>query len=120
MTDYDFVNEFIKTQKWQHYVMPKIRDYRHENYWKTSYEKLSKNTLSVVSDLARFLNVKCNVVDIIKKNDFEVITGRERGSEFYSHKFERKGIVGDWVNWLKKDTINIINNSTPEYVRSEI
>jgi len=110
MTDYDFINDFVLTQDWASYVMPIYSSYTHERYWKTTYELLVKDTITVVRDLANYLNINCNVEDVVAQSDFKTITGRDRGDAFHNSEFLRKGIVGDYQNWLRKEAIDFIDN----------
>lgn len=114
LTDKDYVNEFIKTQHFKHIVRnwKMYNDgYTHPNYFLTDYETLSKRRLFVCKQLCDFLHIKKTnqqLKFIIQRNNFMAKTGRKQGQEV-SSAFRRKGIVGDYQNYLTQNSLKIIN-----------
>lgn len=114
LSDKDYINEFIKTPHFKHIVRnwKTYNDgYTHPNYHLTSYEVLSKRRLFVCKQLSDFLRInKTNqqLKFIIQINNFMAKTGRKQGQEVAS-AFRRKGIVGDYNNYLTPQSLKIIN-----------
>ena len=83
-------------------------------YCEVHYEDMHKDPSTQLSSLFRFLNVSNNdkiTADCIEAGDFKRFSGgRKRGEEDTS-SFFRKGIVGDWQNYLTPNQISAVKQS---------
>jgi hypothetical protein len=104
--DSEFFYHFAS--KWQ-----KITDYLHTHgasawgadYLLVKYEDLFSSPHQTLSRVFDFLEIQANseaLHKIVEKMSFEAITGRKPGVEDI-HNFYRKGVVGDWANYLNQD-----------------
>jgi lipopolysaccharide transport system ATP-binding protein len=66
------------------------------------YEQLIENDADLFWEIARhceFRVTKDQVAEIVARNSFENIAGRNRGQEDVNSHF-RKGVAGDWKNYF--------------------
>jgi hypothetical protein len=114
LSDKDYINEFIKTPHFRHIVKNwKIYNdgFEHPNYHLTSYEILWRRRLLVCKTIADFLGIPSNnkgLRQVIVKNNFRSKSGRKNGEEVNS-AFRRKGIIGDYKNYLNAQSLRIID-----------
>jgi hypothetical protein len=114
LSDKDYINEFIKTPHFRHIVKNwKIYNdgFEHPNYHLTSYEILWRRRLLVCKTIADFLGISSNnkgLRQVIVKNNFRSKSGRKNGEEVNS-AFRRKGIIGDYKNYLNAQSLRIID-----------
>lgn len=120
LTDKQYINEFIKTHHFKHIIRNwKLfnNGYTHPNYLQITYEELSKRRLLVMKRICNFLDVFRHPKVLRKtiiKNNFATKAGRKKGDGINS-SFRRKGIVGDWRNYLNKESLNIIEKLLKEF-----
>jgi hypothetical protein len=70
-----------------------------------SYESFLENPEETLEKLLTSLNLRAGsevLEDLVHRSSFKFLSGRERGSED-RHKFNRKGIAGDWRNHFSDD-----------------
>ncbi len=83
-----------------------------QNYKAVHYEDLTADPVGQIREISEFLDCKINkgkVRDIALKTSFGEQAQREPGDE-KRNGFLRKGIVGDWKNWLDEESVRIIGN----------
>jgi len=121
LTDIEFVNEYAMNapfygKGYQYEVGTwKIYNdgYTNPNYMLLTYEDLSNDIFNQLENICSFLKItktKSEIDTIILNNNFHSVTGRDNG-EGKPEAFFRKGIVGDYLNYLDQDVIDIINAS---------
>lgn len=79
------------------------KGYSKSAYIWTAYEWLVDNIEQEINTILRFLGVKRNekfIKKMIQKNSFKSKSGRKRGNENRKDEWRRKGVNGDYVNWL--------------------
>jgi len=89
-----------------------------ENVIILKYEDLQNNFENEVKRLFSFLNLNLNdyLLSYISNNtSFEKLSGRKKGQE-YKTSFYRKGIVGDWKNYLEFNLVKPILNNFKDYL----
>ena len=78
---------------------------------KSSYEKLTQNTLEELTRILDELSIPIeqeSIAAAIEKFSFENQSGRSTG-QVDQKSFVRKGIVGDWVNCFDRDSARLFN-----------
>jgi len=121
LSDRAFVNEYAmgspfssKGYQFEVMVWKMYNDgYTNPNYMLLTYEDLSNDMLNQLENICSFLKItktKSELDIIILNNNFHSVTGRDNG-EGKPDAFFRKGIVGDYLNYLDQDVIDIINAS---------
>ena len=118
LSDRDFINEFVRNPPQDHVKTFEIemwkmynKGYIHPNYMLVTYEDLTNDILNQLKNICTFLNISKNDTElnkIITDNSFETITGRT-ADESKPEYFIRKGIVGDYLNYLDQDVIDFID-----------
>ncbi|MEE9439571.1 MAG: sulfotransferase domain-containing protein [Saprospiraceae bacterium] len=119
LTDREFVNEWVRdppvaglwyqSSKWKMYN----NGYTHPNYMLLRYEELHTDTLNQLKNICSFLKISKTDTElnkIITDNSFDTISGtlEDEGKRPF---FTRKGIVGDYLNFMDQDVIDLINES---------
>jgi hypothetical protein len=119
LTDREFINEYIRNPPfaglsfestvWKMYN----NGFTHPNYMVLTYEDLSNDILNQLKNICTFLSVSRTDEElntIIDDNSFDTISGTlEDGGQ--RPFFTRKGIVGDHLNFMDQDVIDMINES---------
>jgi len=111
--DKRYINLFIKTPHFKHIVKNwKLYNdgYEHPNYMLFTYELLHRRRLFVMKNISNFIGVKRNnkqLRQVIVRNNFQSTSGRKPGEED-NRAFRRKGIVGDYKNYINKENIDYI------------
>jgi len=120
LKDKNYINEFIKTNAYKHIVRNwKMYNngYEHPNYFLINYEELNARPARQVSRIYEFLNVTPphaqHIREIVVKNNFKQKTGRKKGDQRNS-AFRRKGIAGDYKNYLTEESLNRIEEMLNE------
>lgn len=81
-----------------------------------TYEQLSNNTAETIRGMIRYLGMEYTdeiIETMIREGDFKNLvakdsgSGRERGEESVTSHF-RKGIVGDWKNYLSESQVQMV------------
>lgn len=87
------------------------------NYLLVHFEDMVKDTKSVVENICEFLDIRSEEIDkIVERYSFKGKTGRDRGQEI-KHNHNRKGIVGDWRNYLNDVTLQYIENLQNKFLQ---
>lgn len=116
LNDKDFVNKFIQEEQEalkRKFIDPWImynNGYKHPKYRLFYYEEMKEDVLSTINEVCEFLNVKKKRRQkkrIANQCSFKNKTGRKAGKE-NTKKFRRKGIVGDYKNYMTQESIQII------------
>lgn len=112
--DKKYVNDFCMSnqvvneiKEWKLYN----KNYTHPGYLLLQYEDMIKNTFKEMKKIRNFLGLKIKnhkLKEYIEKQSFQRKTGRKRGNE-QRRAFRRKGIVGDYKNYLNKKSKDRIN-----------
>ena len=82
------------------------------------YEDLQHQTYKEIHRMFNFLNVSTEpsvLSYIIEASSFERLSGRKKGVEDRT-SFFRKGIVGDWKNYMSEKDIKYIFNKTKDFI----
>ncbi|MEE9439558.1 MAG: sulfotransferase domain-containing protein [Saprospiraceae bacterium] len=115
LPDKDYINGFIKIPPFKTHVIDHWKryndGYEHPNYLLISYEELNRNPLKVVKRISELLgyNFRDNRLNhIVAENTFKKKTKRNPGTGD-NRGFRRKGVVGDWKNYLTPESIKNIN-----------
>lgn len=114
LKDKEYVNEFIKTPMYKHIIKnwKKYNDgFKHPNYLLISYEELNARPALQMKKIYEFLGVPLpqsqTLRQLVVKNNFKQKTGRKKGDARNS-AFRRKGISGDYKNYLTEESLRII------------
>lgn len=87
--------------------------YEHPNYLLLEYKNLKFDTKNELKKICNFLGIKRTneqLNKVIRNNSFKKLSGgRQLGNED-GMSFHRKGIVGDWKNYLSKENLDKIKN----------
>lgn len=111
--DKKYINLFIQTPHFKHIIKNwKLYNdgYEHPNYLFLSYEILNRRRLYVMKKISNFIGVKRNnrqLRRVIVRNNFQSKTGRKQG-QGDNKAFRRKGIVGDYKNYINKKNLELI------------
>lgn len=115
LTDKNYVNKFIETNYFKntiiHYWKIYNNSYTHPNYMLVHYEGLINHPMPSLKHITNFLGMNIpakRIRNILNKNNFKAKTNRNPGSE-NNKAFRRKGIAGDWKNYLNKESLEIID-----------
>ncbi len=114
LPDRRYVNLFIKTPHFNHIVKnwKMYNDgYTHPNYLLITYEELHARRRFAMKKICDFLGIYRNnkgLRQVITKNNFMSSSGRQNGKEIPS-AFRRKGIVGDYKNYINKRNLERID-----------
>ena len=96
---YFSINEFYS--KW----------FDHPGFIHTSYERLQQNTSAELAKIVKELTdtevSNSSITKTVSKFEFSKVSGRSNGDEV-SADYLRKGIVGDWKNYLEGEVLEII------------
>lgn len=120
LSDKEFINKFVHTRRCtlkNKYVEPWLMynsEFAHPQHYMTQYAAMKANTFKVARLIRNFLNLELpnkRLKQIIKARSFKSRTGRKPGDED-SQAFRRKGIVGDYKNYLDSESIEIIDALT--------
>lgn len=110
------VNSFFKREgiyvvdTWKRYN----DGYEHKNYLLLKYEELKSNTKKELKKICCFLGVvktDNRLANIVRDNSFSKLAGGRKPGNEASNSFHRKGIVGDWKNYINKENLEIIRKS---------
>jgi len=74
----------------------------------TSYEWMKQDIIPEVTAISKVIgfNPKVSTLKFLKrKHSFKNKSGREPGAEVRNDRWRRKGIIGDWVNWLSLEEV---------------
>lgn len=116
LNDRQYINMFIREQEiyikgmvdvWKSYN----DSYQHPKYLLITYEQLYQHPKITLSNIASFLGVKIHITQIktiMNDNSFYQKTKRKPGTGD-NKGFKRRGIIGDWSNWMNKESIDIID-----------
>lgn len=115
------INLFIKSksgesflENWQLYQ----GDFTHKNLLKISYEEMVENQLKFYKKIKSFLALKrkIDIEDAINKTSIQrkakIFSSINKIEMYSSENFYRKGIVGDYKNYLTQESIDFINKKT--------
>ncbi|RUS70653.1 hypothetical protein EGW08_021590 [Elysia chlorotica] len=78
----------------------------HNPIFPLTYEDLRERPKECIAELARFLQVPITdsfIEEVIKACDFENLQTVRKTQNQTLGKIYRKGIVGDWANWLSDE-----------------
>lgn len=111
--DRRYINLFINSPDFKHVIRnwKMYNDgFSHPNYMLIDYETLHARRLFVMNNICNFLGIHRNhkaLRQIIVSNNFSSKSGRPNGKEV-NNSFRRKGIVGDWKNYINKANLQRI------------
>lgn len=116
VSDKEYINNFAQSEQGENIVevWNMYNDgFEDENYLLIEYEELNKYTQKTIRKIADFLEIK---VSDKKINDIDLYLSFENVSEGHRQKgeektsaFYRKGICGDYKNYLTKESIEFID-----------
>ena len=124
LSDRRYINLFIGSPHFKHIVenWKMYNDgFSHPNYLLLTYEELHARRLYVMKKVTNFLNIYRNnkgLRQIIIENNFNSKSGRKNGDGVNS-SFRRKGIVGDFKNFINKRNIEYIDKLVYDYEHRE-
>lgn len=127
LNDKDYLNKFIQIEQdhvKKRFVKPWVmynNGFKHPKYLLVHYEDLKKNCLKQMIKISDFLGLKVRINQlnkIVERNSFRRKAGRKPGKGVNS-AFLRKGVVGDWKNWINDKSKKIIDDLVDE-CRNEI
>lgn len=82
-------------------------DFSAHNYLLVKYENLKRSPEEQIQRIAGFLNMKPTsqeIDEIVDRTSFKTETGGRFPGDEVKKAHRRKGIVGDWSNWLEPET----------------
>jgi hypothetical protein len=115
LTPQEYVDIFFENRKdvieiWVQQALMYI-NFEHPDMFKTSYEEMVNDCIDVINRLCIFLEISKTAEEIQQIADdlsFVNMTGRDPGEEDVFHH-ERKGIVGDYLNYFSEEQIEFID-----------
>lgn len=115
MPDRRYINVFVQSPHFNHIENAwrmYNNGYKHPNYFLLNYEDLnSKRRLFWMQKICEFLGIHRDpqqLRTVIQRNNFQNKTGRTQGTG-PNNAFRRKGIVGDYANWLNPRSLEKLN-----------
>lgn len=116
LKDKEYINEFIKSPHYKHIIdnWKMYNDgFEHPNYLLITYEELNARPALTVKKIYEFLGIPTPhpqaIRQIVVRNNFRQKTGRKKGDERNS-AFRRKGIAGDYKNYLTEENLKRIED----------
>ncbi len=121
LSDRAFVNEYAKDSpfsskgyQFEAAVWKMYNDgYTHANYMLLTYEDLHLTPITQLQNICSLLKIvktDPELNQIIINNSFFSVTGRDNG-EGKPEYFFRKGVVGDYLNYLDQDVIDLVGDA---------
>ncbi len=86
----------------------------------TTYEWLKENPVRELKIIGEFIgrNSYMSIEDAVALHSFELVSGgRSPGEEDRKNIWARKGIVGDWHNWLDDELISVTADDHLAYMK---
>jgi hypothetical protein len=137
VSDADAIKRYFASENFRRYsenMLDMMWDYystrnhcKDSHYVWTSYEWMKQDIISEVTAISKVIgfNPQVNTLKFLKrKHSFKNKSGREPGAEVRNDRWRRKGIIGDWVNWLSleevKSTEYLQNKYWEKLFRQEI
>jgi hypothetical protein len=95
----------------------KAAEFSDRHIW-TTYEWLRENPVKEIQMIAHFLGITAikPIRAMVKKHSFKNKSGRNTGQEKRNDVWRRKGVIGDWVNWLTPDLVEATQDAYDNYV----
>lgn len=118
-------DEYVRFQirNWNRAMLNKKKEEHRlhdDNYCEIKYEDLHRRPEQILRQVLLYLDVDANekiIHNMIQANQFKRISGgRERGEEVRNAMY-RKGVIGDWKNFLKPEQEIIIEEEAGEMLR---
>ena len=93
----------------------------HDNdrYIHIKYEQLLEDCVKILEDVLKYYDINSEpliIKKVVEKNTFKNLTGREAGGEDRS-AFLRKGIAGDWKNYINNPVVSGFFDGYTPYLR---
>ena len=83
-----------------------------DDFLQVRYEDLLVNTESVIEELFSFLGAEYTheiVSNVKAQNEFKQLSGGREAGDENRRSFYRKGVAGDWENYLSTEAVETIN-----------
>jgi hypothetical protein len=93
--------------------------YGNHRYIHVKYEQLLEDGASILGDILEYYGASAEphlIKHVVEKNTFKNLTGRDAGGEDRS-SFLRKGIAGDWKNYVNNPVISDFFDGYNPYIK---